>query len=284
MNTSHLFSPPPAYPSITASSAESQPGLVRDFFLSRLHDSNVETLVEDLELPPKQRPNHGRPRLPASGKIGEGKTANPSPVKKKEAIKINGLGQGPGAGAGSGSGPALSVGKMTNVKKKLGGGGGGVSGVGEADSLDGANHQIEANATTEVEHTIPTENGQIQPHPSAVAPVVNGLHNTTTSATPLITIASKNDSNPKEDSLNSSEKKINGLKNSPISETPLHNPAPPPASGESGAAVAAEPPPPPPPPPTTNRESGGEAAGEKRKEEEGELNTSDRIMMSPDSL
>lgn len=101
--TEHLFPPPPPYPRITLTTIQSHPNLIRDFFLSKLHDNNDEPLVEDLELPPKQRPNHGRPRLPATGKIGEGKTANPSPAKKK-----NGVGKGQGKGLGS-------------VKKKAGG-------------------------------------------------------------------------------------------------------------------------------------------------------------------
>lgn len=46
-----------------------QIGLVQEFFRAKLQASNDEPLVEDLELPPKQRPMAARPRLPASGKI-----------------------------------------------------------------------------------------------------------------------------------------------------------------------------------------------------------------------
>lgn len=46
-----------------------QIGLVQNFFLEKLRANNNEPLVEDLELPPKQRPTAARPRLPASGKI-----------------------------------------------------------------------------------------------------------------------------------------------------------------------------------------------------------------------
>lgn len=46
-----------------------QIGLVRTFFKGKLDNNSDEPLVEDLELPPKQRPMAAKPRLPASGKI-----------------------------------------------------------------------------------------------------------------------------------------------------------------------------------------------------------------------
>ncbi|PYH76726.1 histone acetyltransferase SAGA/ADA, catalytic subunit PCAF/GCN5 [Aspergillus uvarum CBS 121591] len=64
-----LFPPPPAYPRITSETLPSQIGLVQGFLGAKLKTSNSESLVEDLELPPKQRPTAARPRLPASGKI-----------------------------------------------------------------------------------------------------------------------------------------------------------------------------------------------------------------------
>lgn len=42
---------------------------MQGFFNQKLQAANNEPLVEDLELPPKQRPSGARPRLPASGKI-----------------------------------------------------------------------------------------------------------------------------------------------------------------------------------------------------------------------
>lgn len=48
-------------------SLPSQIGLVQNFFLQKLQANGGEPLVEDLELPPKQRPS--RPKLPGSGKI-----------------------------------------------------------------------------------------------------------------------------------------------------------------------------------------------------------------------
>ncbi|KAL1957981.1 hypothetical protein VTO42DRAFT_5373 [Malbranchea cinnamomea] len=67
--TSALFPTPPPYPRITLESIPSQIGLVQNFFLEKLNANNNEPLVEDLELPPKQRPTAARPRVPASGKI-----------------------------------------------------------------------------------------------------------------------------------------------------------------------------------------------------------------------
>ncbi|KAH1573246.1 hypothetical protein KXX17_009169 [Aspergillus fumigatus] len=64
-----LFPPPPPYPRVTSESVSKQIGLVQEFFRAKLQASNDEPLVEDLELPPKQRPMAARPRLPASGKI-----------------------------------------------------------------------------------------------------------------------------------------------------------------------------------------------------------------------
>ncbi|KAL4820908.1 hypothetical protein BDW67DRAFT_74137 [Aspergillus spinulosporus] len=64
-----VFPPPPPYPRITSENVSSQIGLVQAFFNAKLQARNNEPLVEDLELPPKQRPSAGRPRLPASGKI-----------------------------------------------------------------------------------------------------------------------------------------------------------------------------------------------------------------------
>lgn len=56
---------------------------MQEFFGNKLENNNNEPLVEDLELPPKQRPMAARPRLPASGKIPPpsglgGPTSSPS--------------------------------------------------------------------------------------------------------------------------------------------------------------------------------------------------------------
>lgn len=64
-----LFPTPPPYARISVDNLSNQIGLVRAFFKGKLDANGGEPLVEDLELPPKQRPMAAKPRLPASGKI-----------------------------------------------------------------------------------------------------------------------------------------------------------------------------------------------------------------------
>ena len=81
-----LFPSPPPYPRVTEESLKDMPALVAAFFKRRLDDNNGDPLVEDFELPPKQRPNGSRPRLNATGRIVDGKGgANSSPQKKAQA-------------------------------------------------------------------------------------------------------------------------------------------------------------------------------------------------------
>ncbi|PLB52915.1 Bromodomain protein [Aspergillus steynii IBT 23096] len=93
-----LFSPPPPFPRITPETLASQIGLVQGFFSAKLQANNNEPLVEDLELPPKQRPMAARPRLPASGKIpasaSSGPTGSTSSPQKRPLPPTAG---GPGA-------------------------------------------------------------------------------------------------------------------------------------------------------------------------------------------
>jgi transcriptional activator SPT7 len=58
---------PPKFEPVTTQVAESQIGLVRDWLLNKLHNNNDQALVEDDDLPPKQR--FPKPRLPPTGKI-----------------------------------------------------------------------------------------------------------------------------------------------------------------------------------------------------------------------
>jgi transcriptional activator SPT7 len=76
-----LFPVPPPYPRISTDNVSQQIGLLQAFFKGKLDANRDEPLVEDLELPPKQRPMATKPRLPASGKIPQtglaGLTASP---------------------------------------------------------------------------------------------------------------------------------------------------------------------------------------------------------------
>ncbi|KAK2770684.1 Transcriptional activator spt7 [Onygenales sp. PD_12] len=137
---SALFPPPPAYPRISLQTLPSQIGLVQNFFLAKLHANNDEPLVEDLELPPKQRPTAARPRVPASGKIPQvpntGVTASPqkrpappagpggskpgaSEPSKKKAKKNNGT-AGPSNADQANDEPASATAKGTTSAKTLG--------------------------------------------------------------------------------------------------------------------------------------------------------------------
>ncbi|KAJ5827109.1 Bromodomain transcription factor [Penicillium robsamsonii] len=80
-----LFAPPPPYPRISTDNLPRQIGLLRDFFKGKLDANNDEPLVEDLELPPKQRPMAIKPRLPASGKIPQSSLSGLTSSPQKRA-------------------------------------------------------------------------------------------------------------------------------------------------------------------------------------------------------
>ncbi|KAI9745976.1 MAG: Transcriptional activator spt7 [Claussenomyces sp. TS43310] len=65
--TSLLFETLPPLPPVTKENIQSQIGLVKNFFLAKLHANGDEPLVEDEDLPLKQR--FPKPRLPPTGKI-----------------------------------------------------------------------------------------------------------------------------------------------------------------------------------------------------------------------
>lgn len=62
-----IFTPLAPLPPVTKESISSQIGLVRNFFLAKLHANENEPLLEDEELTGKQKPT--RPRLGPTGKI-----------------------------------------------------------------------------------------------------------------------------------------------------------------------------------------------------------------------
>ena len=66
-NTGYVFPPPPPYEPITLDNLPMQIGLVQDFFREKLRKNHDEPLVEDEDLPQKQR--FPKPRLPPTGKI-----------------------------------------------------------------------------------------------------------------------------------------------------------------------------------------------------------------------
>jgi transcriptional activator SPT7 len=59
--------PPPPFEPMTVESIQNEIGIIQDFFLNKLHANNDQPLVEDDDLPLKQR--FPKPRLPPTGKI-----------------------------------------------------------------------------------------------------------------------------------------------------------------------------------------------------------------------
>ncbi|KIW84284.1 hypothetical protein Z517_03534 [Fonsecaea pedrosoi CBS 271.37] len=110
-----MFVEPPRWPKITVENVEEQIGIIREWLKKRLHDNGERPLVEDLELPPKQRPGHGRARIPASGKIGEGTLKNNNSPQKKAAANKNAANAAKAATGAVGSATPGDKGKRKSV-------------------------------------------------------------------------------------------------------------------------------------------------------------------------
>jgi transcriptional activator SPT7 len=101
--TTEIFPPLPPLERITIENVHDQVGIVKNFFLAKLHAQGDEALLEDEELPVKSRPP--RPRLGPTGKITSPRkrplkeqTGN---AKKKKKLD-NGTAVDPATGAKSG--------------------------------------------------------------------------------------------------------------------------------------------------------------------------------------
>jgi transcriptional activator SPT7 len=116
-----IFKPLPPLEPVTRENLQDQIGLVRNFFLAKLHANDDEPLLEDEELPIKQRPS--RPRLGPTGKITSPRKRplreQPGNSKKKKKLD-NGTAMDPATGAKSG-GPNGSPekGNASAIAKKL---------------------------------------------------------------------------------------------------------------------------------------------------------------------
>ncbi|KAI9757640.1 MAG: Transcriptional activator spt7 [Chaenotheca gracillima] len=71
----------PAYDPVNLQNLKSQIGLVQNFFLAKLHANGDEPLVEDEDLPQKQR--FPKPKLPATGKIS---SPRKRPLKEQQSM------------------------------------------------------------------------------------------------------------------------------------------------------------------------------------------------------
>ncbi|KAL9069013.1 MAG: hypothetical protein Q9157_006316 [Trypethelium eluteriae] len=92
-NTGVVFEEPPKWAPITRDNVDQQIGLVKAWFQERLAKNDDQPLVEDEELPSKQR--FPKPRLPPSGKISSPrkrpiKEQQASAKKKRKAEETNG--------------------------------------------------------------------------------------------------------------------------------------------------------------------------------------------------
>ncbi|KAI9694298.1 MAG: Transcriptional activator spt7 [Bogoriella megaspora] len=117
-----VFEEPPKWASITPENVGEQVGLVEEWFRNRLRNNNDEPLIEDEDLPSKQR--FPKPRLPPSGKISSPrkrpmKEQQGSAKKKRKveetngaAPQVNGVVNGDGGAVNGVKGPGPPVGKL----------------------------------------------------------------------------------------------------------------------------------------------------------------------------
>lgn len=102
--------PPPPLTPVTITNVKNEIGLVQAFFLAKLHANNDDPLVEDDDLPQKQR--FPKPRLPPTGKIT-------SP--RKRPLKEQGPGKGhPKKKFKQSNGEAKEAGKDNVAEKESG--------------------------------------------------------------------------------------------------------------------------------------------------------------------
>ena len=119
--TTDIFTALPPLEPVTKENLQDQIGLVRNFFLAKLHANDDEPLLEDEELPIKQRPT--RPRLGPTGKIT---SPRKRPLKeqsgnaKKKKKLDNGTAMDPATGAKTGASGSPEKGSaLTASAKKL---------------------------------------------------------------------------------------------------------------------------------------------------------------------
>lgn len=134
----YSLSPPPPLPPLTIASLKSQIGLVHNFFLAKLHANGEAPLVEDDDLPQKQR--FQKPRLPPTGKItGPRKRPlrelGPGKGHSRKKIKLDDKEKERGRGKEKASSIGKSKGLETVVMERLGSGGGDIGKVADAAAM-----------------------------------------------------------------------------------------------------------------------------------------------------
>jgi transcriptional activator SPT7 len=116
-----LFESLPPLQHVTVESIQNEIGLVKNFFLAKLHANNDEPLIEDEDLPQKQR--FPKPRLPPTGKITSPRKRplkeQAGNAKKKKKLE-NGVAMDVATGAKSGMNGSPEKGSaLTMSAKKL---------------------------------------------------------------------------------------------------------------------------------------------------------------------
>lgn len=79
--TGEIMKQLPTFEPVTVDTIANEVGLVHEYFLNKLHKSGEEALVEDDDLPPKQR--FPKPRLPPTGKIT---SPRKRPIKEQQQM------------------------------------------------------------------------------------------------------------------------------------------------------------------------------------------------------
>lgn len=116
LTTAAIFEALPPLEPVTVDNIQDQVGLVKNFFLAKLHANNDEPLIEDEDLPQKQR--FPKPRLPPTGKITSPRKRplreQGGNAKKKKKLENGGVETASGGGAliSGAKGPADSPEKI----------------------------------------------------------------------------------------------------------------------------------------------------------------------------
>lgn len=167
IQTEDSFPPPPPYPRITTENVGNQIGLLQQFFKGKLDANSDEPLVEDLELPLKQRPMPAKTRLPASGKIPppagvSGITSSPQkrPAPPGAALAKAGPSEPSKKKAKKNSGVAL---EMPNFNE------------GDADQMDvGDQKDLISDLKSMDDGTLPDGETSVNQQDQASIPMING--------------------------------------------------------------------------------------------------------------
>ena len=108
---------PPKFEPVTSQNITAQIGLVQDWLRSRPRDTNTDALIEDDDLPPKQR--FPKPRLPPTGKISSPRK-RPLREQQQLARKKRKLDEEREENGGNDNGSGANSGLMKGLGKPVG--------------------------------------------------------------------------------------------------------------------------------------------------------------------